>query len=826
MKTLRKLTLLTSLFVLMVNVNVIGQSVDWERSEGTIFGGSKSLNVWPDGVLFLGSYFNSSAKYKSIDEGESWVYIDSLSEGGEFLGNKIFSLSDNSWLTHHSFELLKKKDSTSGWQSIKLTDIRYVSDLLVLNDSTWILSSFLDGVFVTEDSGNTWINSYYKEDGISYDIGGVSSNGHIYINDDYSVLVSPDSGKNWNKVEFFEGKKLRGMDVQSDSSGTTYISNDSFDNIRVGYYKEEGSEEWNPLIHDSYQLDRVFVTKEGYLLAQGEINFEFKLFRSVDSGATWEEVIGDSDIISEIAYNTSKTKLFVSSWNGFFISTDSGETWQKKENGLSTFVGGGIYRKENGKYLIGSSRESLIFYSTDTLGLKWQKSVIDRNDIALPEWDLIGINDFITDDNGIIHAVSHGYLFTSENGGENWKITKRVGSAVGERNRFVKTKGGKIFVNSYDRVLSAELGEGFVETENGLDPATINGLIGDKEGSVYAYGKGIYYYDSDGDNWNSLTTSDQLPGDFESMYIDSENIFYGIIENPDFSFFVSTDSGKTWIDTEMRVGTYSQYFIPRAFQEDTLNHSIYLLANGYSILKYDKTTGIGTRISADGKQIRSFLIDEKGFIVANTNGHGVQRSNASLFAPVSPDITEAKVFVNDVSSQIDMKWNSVEGAIEYEFEISNTDDFFTILYNQVHADTVFSKEIENSLGTGNFYIRIRSIENIAQKGTWSRITEVQSELLVSNNVDEQLSKVIELHQNYPNPFNPSTNITFSLPNSSNVSLKIYNIVGQEVATLFEGYKNAGKTTLNWNASSYSSGVYFYLLKTDQGVVSKKMTLIK
>ncbi len=83
-----------------------------------------------------------------------------------------------------------------------------------------------------------------------------------------------------------------------------------------------------------------------------------------------------------------------------------------------------------------------------------------------------------------------------------------------------------------------------------------------------------------------------------------------------------------------------------------------------------------------------------------------------------------------------------------------------------------------------------------------------------------------LHQNYPNPFNPVTKISFDLPKSGFVSLKIYNILGNEVATLVNDYKNAGKYIIEFNASDLSSGIYYYRLETENFVDVKKMVLIK
>ena len=90
-----------------------------------------------------------------------------------------------------------------------------------------------------------------------------------------------------------------------------------------------------------------------------------------------------------------------------------------------------------------------------------------------------------------------------------------------------------------------------------------------------------------------------------------------------------------------------------------------------------------------------------------------------------------------------------------------------------------------------------------------------------------LEAEFSLSQNYPNPFNPSTTISFSLKNTANVKLTIYNTLGQEVATLLNGQKQSGVHQVIWNSENFVSGVYFYELKVDGNRSQiKKMTLMK
>jgi hypothetical protein len=83
-----------------------------------------------------------------------------------------------------------------------------------------------------------------------------------------------------------------------------------------------------------------------------------------------------------------------------------------------------------------------------------------------------------------------------------------------------------------------------------------------------------------------------------------------------------------------------------------------------------------------------------------------------------------------------------------------------------------------------------------------------------------------LAQNYPNPFNPSTIIGYSIPNTANVSLRVFNTIGQLQATLVDERKEPGYYQAVWSASNVPSGIYFYQLRAGEFVVSKKMILTK
>jgi hypothetical protein len=91
---------------------------------------------------------------------------------------------------------------------------------------------------------------------------------------------------------------------------------------------------------------------------------------------------------------------------------------------------------------------------------------------------------------------------------------------------------------------------------------------------------------------------------------------------------------------------------------------------------------------------------------------------------------------------------------------------------------------------------------------------------------DKISQSFSLSQNYPNPFNPITTIKFDLPKTCEASLKIFNILGEEVSTLVSDRLSAGSYSYEWDASSLASGVYLYRLKAGEYVETRKMVIMR
>jgi hypothetical protein len=180
-----------------------------------------------------------------------------------------------------------------------------------------------------------------------------------------------------------------------------------------------------------------------------------------------------------------------------------------------------------------------------------------------------------------------------------------------------------------------------------------------------------------------------------------------------------------------------------------------------------------------------------------------------------------------VGNNVELKWSTATELNNRGFEIQrsiNGSAFATVAFVEGRGTTTeiqqYSFTDRNVESRVNYAYRLKQID---YNGAYEFSQVV--------NIGFTLPLEFVLEQNYPNPFNPSTSIAYAVPVKSNVTLDVYNLIGQKVVTLFEGEIEAGKHTAQFNATSMSSGIYLFKLTAvgengAQFSSSKKMTLLK
>jgi hypothetical protein len=146
---------------------------------------------------------------------------------------------------------------------------------------------------------------------------------------------------------------------------------------------------------------------------------------------------------------------------------------------------------------------------------------------------------------------------------------------------------------------------------------------------------------------------------------------------------------------------------------------------------------------------------------------------------------------------------------------------FAALYPAAGTDGGSTNPLDNEGGYGENHTF-----NMTGNGPTHLRNDWHNTLTAVKDIASMDAKTYKLNQNYPNPFNPSTKISFSLPTDGNVVLKVYNVLGKEVATLVNGFQKAGGKEVSFNASNLPSGMYIYTIKSGNFTSSKKMMLLK
>jgi len=175
-------------------------------------------------------------------------------------------------------------------------------------------------------------------------------------------------------------------------------------------------------------------------------------------------------------------------------------------------------------------------------------------------------------------------------------------------------------------------------------------------------------------------------------------------------------------------------------------------------------------------------------------------------------------------NQVEVAWKTMSETNNYGFEIyrkrGDAGEWTKIGFVQGSGTTLAPQSytyVDVGLTFGKYYYRIKQLDLDGKAETFPAME-------VSVGVAPE--KVV-LAQNYPNPFNPSTLIEFVAPRSGFTTMKVYNVLGQEVVTLFEGNVEAGRiNTARFNASNLPSGLYFYTLRTAGQTETKRMLLTK
>ncbi len=484
-------------------------------------------------------------------------------------------------------------------------------------------------------------------------------------------------------------------------------------------------------------------------------------------------------------------------------STGYSQFWQYQTSGTTQILNDVYMIDELTGWVCGDAGTLL---RTTNAGQNWTQVTATGNDL----------NSILFKDANIGIAVGdNGTIVRTVNGGTTWSP---VSSGTTEQFRKVSSGSGNMVFAAGDDGLAA------VSNDNGASWTVVNsgtttrfrGAAASGSGNVWAVGDdGVIRYSSNsGSNWTTQTAP-VSSNDLHDIQFINDNV--GFSGGNNSTFIYTSDGGQNWV---------------------TRNSGIFFDVNG--IYFKDANNGWGVSIAGTiffttngGQSWTSqpcgssstlneayFLHRGKGWTVGD-NGTIVKYDNPNL--PV-----ELNSFTASVNgSSITLKWSTASEINNRGFELErkvNNSGFVKVGFVEGRGNTTEQTNysfVDKNLSTGKYSYRIKQTDF---DGSFEYF-ELKSEVSV------EAPQTFSLEQNYPNPFNPSTKIKYSIPanvngQTSNVILKVYNVLGNEVATLVNENKQAGDYEITFDGSNLSSGVYLYKLESGNIVETKKMLMIK
>ncbi len=386
------------------------------------------------------------------------------------------------------------------------------------------------------------------------------------------------------------------------------------------------------------------------------------------------------------------------------------------------------------------------------------------------------------------------------------------GPPTSRSNQALETNGQNIFSGTNQGMVRSTTGGGnWINIDNGLTSINVNTVkyftdFPDPSGSLFAGSGKVFWSTDNGDLWNVYPhDTTNIPG----------NPIVYIILNRQNQIWIGTTKG-VYYEQGSSSWTPVNYGFP--FGD---NISVYSLIN------------IGNDIFTGSDRGVFKLVDtvwvEKNSGLTDTYVSSLVSSNNYLFA--GGGISSSGVYISSDNGE---NWSIAPNSPAATAILTIGPNVFAATFGDgVWLSTNYGStwnQINNGFSGSAYYV-LSLAENgeyiyagTNAAGVWKRIL---SEIITDVNESENLQpSKFSLEQNYPNPFNPSTTINFSIPEEEKVSLKVFNSLGEEVAEMMNEVKPAGNYSIEFNASTLTSGIYFYKISAGSYSQTRKLTLVK
>ncbi len=563
-------------------------------------------------------------------------------------------------------------------------------------------------------------------------------------------------------------------------------------------------------------------------------NYISSVYMSNDRGETWESITSTINGNSIYSISLSDNDIYLGTDKGVFVSKNQGNSWNEINNGIDRFPIFNVFISDSILFALTGSD----LYRSNDDGSHW--NTVDN--VHSPSYMISYKNNLYGCSNGL------GVIFSSD-AGLTWKNINNglfseyaLSLVSNETDLFVGVQGGVY-----------ELGEDGKTWE----PATY-GIPNSGGGPIYSFvtkgdtifagtGRGVIY-STDGGGWWLYGNNEMFSNKIYALTLSGDTIFAGTNNG----LFSSIDNGQSW--------NYINTGIP-----DTVINGF--LSYDNQILAFSKGSGIYSSLDNGNSwnAINTGLTNNNINALIKYNNNIIAGTDSGIFNSLDGDFYWQKM--NNELNDKSIKSLAVNGSTIYAgtskkgFYFSTDggiswypkNDFTGIMsfdYRSINSILIKGDTLLIGTSSGLFYSTINNL-------TWYHIGGINDvnaltysdRYLIAGGTSIWVSTHVQimdvdktnfpapesfvLFQNFPNPFNPTTQIKYSIPKTSLVTIKVYDILGKEVTTLVNEEKSTGNYEIEFNGNNLStgrqglaSGIYFYRLQAGDFVETKKMILLK
>ena len=675
----------------------------------------------------------------------------------------------------------------------------------ILIDSTGSLLASTDGgLYQSTDNGLHWVCIGFPDSNVTGLV--ATKEGKIFAIANRACYFS-DNAVSWNKLNIpsspgtWYGQSIAiALGHQDEIYLLCYYQDTTFFTYVLLRSTDNGNT-WADLgLRDKFAGPSLTVDKNGNIYVGSE--GPGYVFRSTNNGATWS-YLNFTGRIYCLAVD-SMSNVFVGSDTGIYVSTDNCNSWHL--SGLKNSIFLSLYVAPSGTIFASAIYpEKRVYYSTDD-GATW-----------VPTKFTFQTSCFASRSNGDIFAgTSYDGVFRSTDNGISWTqaSTGMVTNTI--VTSFAVAQNNSLFAGV------AGNGSGLWKTTNQGETwsriaftDTSASVFTDSAGRIYTCTNyGVYMSADGGSTWEKIYTGATNCGTVDP----DGRIFLG---SDNFAICRSTDGGKTWTPLQTSLqGKGDVHSI--AICRDT---SVVAATTGGLIRSTDHGDTWTTVVPA--AEMNCLLVDEQGTVFAAPRGLPVIRStdNGETWSKVQGDLSPSEVKSLAVNSAGWLFAGTCEGII-----ITGSENGNHIWY----AGVFMSTDKGNSwtqFNSGLTYLNIQTLGFDSHGYLYAGpfLGHAIYRTSIPTPVEERPKNMPEgynLSQNHPNPFNLSTRISYSVPKSGSVTVAVYNVLGQRVATLFSGQALAGEYEVTFNADGLTSGIYFCRMAAPGFSRTVKMMLLK